>query len=208
MLNVLFEDNHIIAAVKPAGVLAQGDKTGDDSMLEEVRKYLKDKYKKPGNVFVGLLHRLDRPVSGIMLFAKTSKGASRLSEQFRNREIDKTYHALVAGKPKQKQGTLINGDMVLHYQVEKAGTYSLLKIQIEGGKYHQIRIQLSKAGWPIVGDVKHLPAGRQVADIMWHDAKAIALAATGLSFQKATEDEKINLTIDLPNSWDRYIINK
>ena len=191
MLEVLYEDNHIIAVVKPAGVLSQGDKTGDVSMLEEVKKYLKEKYKKPGNVFVGLLHRLDRPVSGIMLFAKTSKGASRLSEQFRNRKVEKTYHALVFGNPKEKRGTLINGDMVLHYQVEREGEYSLLKIQIEGGKHHQIRIQLSKAGMPIVGDVKH-------GGPVWSDKKAIALCATGISFTPATVDKMVDLSIAIP----------
>src|SRR3989338_4866904 len=107
-VRVLYEDNHIIAAVKPAGVLAQGDRTRDESVLGMVKKYLKETYKKPGNVFVGLLHRLDRPVFGIMLFAKTSKGASRLSEQFRNRIIEKSYQAIVMGKPEKERGVLIN----------------------------------------------------------------------------------------------------
>src|SRR5579862_7934523 len=106
ILTVLYEDNHIIAVAKPAGVLSQPDKSGDSSMLEEVRAYLKKKYKKPGNVFVGLLHRLDRPASGILLFAKTSKGASRLSEQFRNHQVEKSYSVLVTGKPKQERGVL------------------------------------------------------------------------------------------------------
>src|SRR3989344_9704223 len=96
-IKVLYEDNHIIAVFKPAGVLSQGDKTGDASLLDEVKMYLKEKYKKPGNVFAGLLHRLDRPVCGVMLFAKTSKGASRLSQQFRNHEIVKKYQAIVVG---------------------------------------------------------------------------------------------------------------
>src|SRR3989338_558546 len=105
-IKVVYEDNHLIAAVKPAGVLAQSDKTGDSSMLDEVRKYVKEKYRKPGNAYIGLLHRLDRPVSGIMLFAKTSKGASRLSEQFRNHEVEKIYHALVVGKSDKDRGVL------------------------------------------------------------------------------------------------------
>lgn len=191
-LEILYEDNHIIAAVKPAGVLSQGDKTGDVSMLEEVRAYLKKKYHKPGNVFVGLLHRLDRPVSGIMIFAKTSKGASRLSEQFRNREVEKTYHTLVMGQPK-KHDTLVNDDMVLHYKLVKPGKYPLLQVQIEGGKYHQIRQQLSKAKMPIVGDVKY-------GGPAWDNPKAIALCATGISFAAATVDKQINLTIEIP-SW-------
>ena len=107
-LNVLYEDNHLIAVEKPAGILVQGDKTGDTSLIEEVKNYLKIKYEKPGNTFLGLLHRLDRPVSGIVLFAKTSKGASRLSEQFRNNEIKKTYYCIVIGKPKKKKETLIS----------------------------------------------------------------------------------------------------
>src|SRR6185436_16371875 len=190
-LTVLYEDNHIIAAVKPAGVLSQGDKTGDESMLDEVKKYLKEKYKKPGNVFLGLLHRLDRPVSGIMIFAKTSKGASRLSEQFRNREIGKTYHALVAGRPARPKGILedvIEGEPVtLEYEVVKtAGERSLLKVVIHSGKYHQIRRQLSNAGCPIVGDVKY-------GGPAWHDSKSLALCATGLSFTNATGDKKVDL---------------
>ena len=189
MVKVLYEDNHLIAVIKPAGIPSQPDKSGHISMLEEVKKYLKEKYKKPGNVFVGLLHRLDRPVSGIMLFAKTSKGAARLSEQFRNNEIQKTYHALIIGRPTKDKGVLVNylgkdqklkkakeyadgKESILHYEVlqsdgrpvlsevEGAEGYSLLKIRIEGGKFHQIRAQLSLAGFPIVGDIKYLPAGR------------------------------------------------
>ncbi len=194
MINVLYEDNHIIAVVKPAGVLAQGDKTGDESMIDAVKKYLKEKYKKPGNVFLGLLHRLDRPVSGIMLFAKTSKGANRLSEQFRNRKIGKIYHAMVVGEPK-KQDTLINDDMVLHYQLVKKEKYSLLKITIEGGKYHQIRKQLSAAHLPIVGDVKY-------GGPKWDDERAIALCATGLTFETATDQKCVELSIDLPKVWE------
>ena len=94
MITVLYEDNHLIAVYKPSGVLTQGDKTGDFSIMDGVKKYLKEKYHKPGNVFLGLLHRLDRPVSGIVLFAKTSKGASRLSEQFRSHAVEKIYHAI------------------------------------------------------------------------------------------------------------------
>src|SRR5579864_2987668 len=107
-LTVLYEDNHIIAVVKPAGILSQPDKTKDVSMYDEVKKYLKEKYKKPGNVFLGLVHRLDRPAQGVLLFAKTSKGASRLSEQFRNQQIEKIYHVIVAGSPSKTKGVLTN----------------------------------------------------------------------------------------------------
>lgn len=105
-INVLYEDNHIIAVVKPAGVLTQGDKSGEVSLMDMVKDYLKEKYAKPGNVFLGLVHRLDKPVSGIVLFGKTSKGASRLSEQFRNHTIQKTYHAVVVGQPKESRGEI------------------------------------------------------------------------------------------------------
>jgi len=105
-LKVLYEDNHIIAVYKPSGVLTQGDSSGDESLMDDVKKYLKEKYNKPGNVFLGLVHRLDKPVSGIVLFGKTSKGASRLSEQFRNHTIQKTYHGIVVGKPKQEKGSI------------------------------------------------------------------------------------------------------
>ena len=105
-IKVLYEDNHIVAVVKPAGVLTQGDRTGDENLMDMVKDYLKEKYKKPGNVFLGLVHRLDKPVQGIVLFGKTSKGASRLSEQFRNHTIQKTYHAIVIGKLEKEKGEI------------------------------------------------------------------------------------------------------
>lgn len=105
-IKILYEDNHIIAVVKPAGVLTQGDRTGDKNLMDMVKDYLKKKYKKPGNVFLGLVHRLDKPVAGIVLFGKTSKGASRLSEQFRNHTIQKTYYGIVVGKPKEERGVI------------------------------------------------------------------------------------------------------
>lgn len=184
--------------------------------MDEVKKYLKEKYHKPGNVFLGLLHRLDQPVFGIMLFAKTSKGASRLSEQFRQHAIEKTYYALVRGKPKKEKGLLVNllgkdkklgkakeyedgREVKLHYELITSNhAHSLLKITIEGGKFHQIRAQLSLAGLPIVGDVKY-------GGLPWHDQKAIALCAAGISFQKATEARMVNLQIDIPETWQEYV---
>lgn len=168
-IKVLYEDNHLIAVFKPAGVLSQGDKTGDINIFNEVKKYLKEKYKKPGNVFLGLLHRLDRPVSGIILFAKTSKGASRLSEQFRNHTVEKTYHAIVIGKPKENRGALVNSlikdeklkkakerkpafakgfgearEARLYYEVVKSNdNYSLLKIRLEKGLIYQYQYHSS-----------------------------------------------------------------
>lgn len=220
IVKVLYEDNHIIAVFKPAGMLTQGDKSGDVSLFDEVKKYLKEKYKKPGNVFLGLVHRLDRPVQGIVLFAKTSKGAARLSEQFRNHEIEKIYHAVVLGKPEKDRGALIDylikdkiklkskireyrefaeKQAVLYYEVVKTnGKYSLLNIKLETGKFHQIRAQLSAAGFPILGDVKY--KGEK-----WGSEKEIALAATAIFFKTATSNEKINLKIDIPENWKNLI---
>lgn len=261
-MKILYEDNHLIAVFKPAGILSQPDKTGDVSMYDIVKDYIrtkKGKGKTPllGNVlslmsqhsvgantgvFLGLLHRLDRTVSGVMLFAKTSKGASRLSEQFRNHEVEKEYHAIVIGKLPQNRGVLTNRlikdeklkkgkerstgkEAKLYYEVinpvrnhARAGApegpvgwavsngvktnnrYSLLKINIEGGQFHQIRAQLSLAGFPILGDVKYGGKNSQ-----WNDERSIALSATGLSFKSATRDKRVNLTIKIPREWLKYI---
>jgi 23S rRNA pseudouridine1911/1915/1917 synthase len=212
-LNVLYEDNHLIAVEKPAGMLVQGDETGDVSLMDEVKDYLKKRYQKPGNVFLGLIHRLDRPVSGIVLFAKTSKGASRLSEQFRNHTVEKTYHAWVEGIPKEKSATLIHylkkddvknktsvfekeapGSQYakLSYELLKTeGEFSLLKITLDTGRPHQIRSQLAFVGHPIVGDTKY---GSKTT-VAGHDIK---LCATALSFDVATGKERKTVSIELP----------
>ncbi len=209
-LQILYEDNHIIAVYKPAGILAQGDETGDEPVFDSVKKYIKEKYKKPGNVFLGLVHRLDRPVSGIMVFAKTSKGASRLSEQFRNHEVKKTYHAVVLGKMERKKGVIISHlkknedknkvfvhrsadkdtkESELSYEiVESNDKFSLLKIKPLTGRSHQIRAQLSSIGHPIAGDIKY-GAPESLPD------NSIMLRATGLVFRTATGDESIKLEI-------------
>ena len=209
-LNILYEDNHIIAVYKPSGVLAQGDETGEESLLDLVKKYIKEKRKKPGNVFLGLIHRLDRPVSGIIIFAKTSKGASRLSEQFRNHEVEKTYHAVVSGKMDRKKGVIFSHLMKdedknkvfvrqsasrdtkeseLSYEVvESNNKFSLLKVKPLTGRSHQIRAQLSSVGHPIVGDIKY-GAKESLPD------NSIMLSATGLIFRKATGDELVKLEI-------------
>jgi 23S rRNA pseudouridine1911/1915/1917 synthase len=215
-LKILYEDNHIIAVYKPAGILSQSDMSGDVSILDEVKTNIKKKYQKPGNVFLGLVHRLDRPVSGIIVFAKTSKGASRLSEQFRNGTVEKKYSAIVTGQCQPRKGTLVNflgkdeklhkgkeytnGERaVLHYQVLRSnGQYSLLGITIEGGKFHQIRTQLSLAGFPILGDVKY--KGEK-----WQYENAIALCATEISFKKATEEEQVHLKVEPPTEWNSYV---
>lgn len=219
-LEILYEDNHLIAVLKPAGVLTQGDKSGDVSLMDEVKKYLKEKYKKPGNVFLGLLHRLDRNVFGIVLFAKTSKGASRLSEQFRERSVEKIYHAIVLGKPEQKKGNLINYlnkdeiknkvsisdkkkpgfELVeLSFEVISSNNkYSLLKINLKTGKSHQIRAQLAFLGFPVLGDKKYgapfvLPDNR------------LGLCATSIAFKLATENQRKLISIPLPKEWKEYL---
>jgi 23S rRNA pseudouridine1911/1915/1917 synthase len=212
-LQVLYEDNHLIAVNKPAGILTQPDKTGDPSLMDEVKYILKNKYEKPGNVFLGLLHRLDRNVSGIVLFAKTSKGAARLSEQIRKREFIKTYTARVEGVPEPASNTLIDyllkdeeNNFVsivseitpgaqraeLSYEtLSTDGKFSILRIKLGTGRTHQIRVQLSDIGCPIVGDKKY---GSSIE----LPERAIALTATELTFKTATTDEMQTIKIDFP----------
>ncbi|MEG1520809.1 MAG: RNA pseudouridine synthase, partial [Clostridia bacterium] len=176
-LQVLFEDNHIIVVVKPQNIPSQADISGDEDMLTIIRNYLKKKYGKPGNVFVGLVHRLDRPTGGVMVFAKTSKAASRLSEAIREGEFEKTYLAVVDGKPKEDEGTYVHylkkntmTNMVyvvpsatdgakraeLNYQVlEAKGKFNLVRVQLITGRGHQIRVQMSTEGTPICGDSRY-----------------------------------------------------
>lgn len=216
-LKIFYEDNHIIAVYKSAGILSQGDDSKEESLFDLVKKHIKEKYQKRGNAFLGLIHRLDRPVSGIILFAKTSKGASRLSEQFRNHEVEKTYHTVVFGKMERKKGFIISHlkkdedknkvfvhkipdadtkESELSYEViESNNKYSLLKIKPLTGRSHQIRAQLSSISHPIVGDIKY-GAPESLPD------NSIMLRATGLIFKKAASDELIKIEIpllELPN---------
>ena len=231
-LQVLYEDNHVIAVVKPAGVLSQGDQTGKSSIFDAVKKYLKEKYSKPGNVFLGLVHRLDKPVSGIILFAKTSKGASRLSEQFRNHTIQKTYHAIVVGNLKQKQGDLKEKvskisffaegfanktDKEILEAVKKATKTRAAEVYYEvvssNGKYSLLKV-LPKTGRfhqirIQMAEMGHPILGdheysKKKSDI-WKDKNGIALCASGLSFKSATGDKVIDLKIDLPKDWGQYV---
>lgn len=173
----LYEDNHIIIVRKEAGEIVQGDKTGDTPLSETVKAYLKEKYNKPGNVFCGVVHRIDRPVTGVVLFAKTSKALSRLNEMLKKGEIHKTYWALVEGKREKKEDDIeswllsdgkTNKTRVvaegtegaklsrLHYRVIAEGErYSLLEVKLLTGRKHQIRAQLSSTGTPIKGDLKY-----------------------------------------------------
>ena len=215
-LQVLYEDNHLIAVYKPAGILVQGDRSGEACLMDEVKEFLKEKYKKNGNVFLGLVHRLDRNVSGIVLFAKTSKGASRLSEQFRQHTVEKIYHAVVVGKPKHQQQALqhwlvkdenknkttvydrqVSGSAlaVLEYEVVGSnGKYTLLKIKLGTGRSHQIRAQLAFVGLPLVGDLKY---GAPEA----LPQQEIALSATSLSFDLATKEERKTISVAIPAHW-------
>lgn len=176
-MDILWEDNHLLFANKPAGVPVQGDSTGDEHFLEMVEEYIRVKYQKPGAAYVGLVHRIDRPVSGIVLFAKTSKALSRLNEIFKEKRNIKMYHALTTNPLESETGTLehyLNKDSnthrahayvkpkggakhsVLHYKLLSniAGRY-LYEITLETGRFHQIRAQLSKMGSPILGDLKY-----------------------------------------------------
>lgn len=193
-LLVLFEDNHIIIINKRAGDITQGDKTGDIPLSDVVKDYLKDKYHKEGNVFLGVVHRLDRPTSGVIIFAKTSKSLERLNKMLRDKEIQKTYWAVVKNHPEKETATLINflkknpvnnksavynkeidgsKKAVLHYKVtQKFDNYSLLEINLETGRHHQIRSQLAAIGFPIKGDVKYgFPRTNKDASIHLHARK-------------------------------------
>jgi len=212
-IKVLYEDNHLIAVYKPAGTIVQGDKSGDISMIEEVKSYLKNKYNKPGNVFLGLVHRLDRNVDGIVLFAKTSKGASRVSQQWREHTVEKIYHAWVMGIVTEQKMTLINylrhddnQNYTEVFDIEKPdteraelsfdlvktdGEYSLLKVTLKTGRQHQIRAQLSHIKHPIVGDSKY------GSTVRLPDQK-IALTETSLTFNTATTNERKTVTLEIP----------
>lgn len=176
-MTVIYEDNHIIIINKTASEIVQGDKTGDTPLSETVKQYLKEKYQKPGNVFIGVTHRLDRPVSGLVVFAKTSKALSRLNEMFKKGEVEKTYWAVVKNPPKELEGELVNylvrnekQNKSYAYEVEKPGSkkavlnyrvigksdnYYLLEVDLKTGRHHQIRCQLAKMGCPIKGDLKY-----------------------------------------------------
>ncbi len=212
-MTVLYEDNHIIAVNKSSSEIVQGDKTGDQPLSETIKLYLKEKYNKPGDVFLGVVHRLDRPVSGVVLFAKTSKALTRLNEMFRTQEIKKTYWAIVKEKPEQPEGRLEhyltrnekqNKSMAydkprsdakkaaLSYRmIAQSDTYYLLEVQLETGRHHQIRCQLAKMGCPIKGDLKYgFPRSNPNGGISLH--------ARSVAFIHPVSKEFIQLTAPLP----------
>ena len=175
-LQILFEDNHIIVINKRVGDIVQGDRTGDKPLSDVVKEYIKEKYNKPGKAFLGVVHRLDRPTSGVVIFAKTSKSLERLNKMLREKKIDKTYWAIVKNKLPLEKDTLIHylkknsknnkssafkketegcKKAVLHYKtIKELNTYFLLEIDLETGRHHQIRCQLANIGCPIKGDLK------------------------------------------------------
>lgn len=208
-LRVLYEDNHVIVVVKEKNVLSQADNTHDIDMLTIIKKYLKEKYNKPGNVYLGLVHRLDRPVSGIMVFAKTSKAASRLSDQVRKKEIKKTYMAVVKGIIKKDEDTFVdyllkldNGntivttkdkgkESVLTYKVLKRNyekNETLVSIDLKTGRHHQIRVQFASRGYPLCGDQRY---GKS-------DKTQIALCAYKLEFIHPTTKQLMKFEIEKP----------
>ena len=176
-MTVVYEDNHIIVVNKTASEIVQADKTGDTPLSETVKQYLKEKYQKPGNVFLGVTHRLDRPVSGLVIFAKTSKALTRLNEMFRAGEVKNTYWAVVKNAPKESEGELVHflvrnekqnksyaydkevpnsKKAVLDYRlIGRSDNYYLLEVDLKTGRHHQIRCQLAKMGCPIKGDLKY-----------------------------------------------------
>jgi 23S rRNA pseudouridine1911/1915/1917 synthase len=218
-LTILFEDNHCLAVEKPARIPTAGDSSEDESLLEMAKAYLKQKYNKPGNVFLGLVHRLDRPVSGVVLFARTSKGAARLSEQFRVGSIHKHYLALVEGVVAAESAELCDWLLkneatntvrvvsenspgakrsVLRYRRRQAGRgLTLLEVTPLTGRSHQIRVQLAHAGHPIYGDGKygsiHSLGGR------------IALHAAELTFEHPVRHEPVTVTAPMPGEWQRLL---
>ena len=212
-LQVIYEDNHIIVVNKRAGDIVQGDKTGDKPLSEVVKDYIKLKYNKPGNVYLGVVHRLDRPTTGIVLFSKTSKALPRLNKLFAEKKANKTYWAIVKHVPEKLSDTLINWlkknpknnkstayskevngskRAILHYETLKVlDNYILLEVALETGRHHQIRCQLANIGSPIKGDLKY------GFDRSNKDA-SISLHARRLQFIHPVSNETIDVTAPLP----------
>ena len=213
-IDVIYEDNHIIVVNKTSSDIVQGDKTGDETMPDKIKEFLKEKYDKPGNVFCGVVHRLDRPTSGAVVFAKTSKALTRLNEQFKDRATKKTYWAVVENEPKEKTGILVHylkknekqnksypslteiagsKKASLEYRlIAKSDKYFLLEIELHTGRHHQIRVQLSTIGCIIKGDVKY-GARRSNAD------GSIHLHARYLELYHPTTKELIKITAPVPD---------
>ncbi len=210
---VLFEDNHLLVVNKLPSQIVQGDRTGDEPLSEGIKRYLKEKYDKPGNVFLGVVHRLDRPVSGLVLFARTSKALARLNRQVAGREVMKTYWAVVGNRPPAEQGRLIDHlvkdegknksfvvskpgknakEAILDYRlVASSDRYHLLEVNLETGRHHQIRVQLARMGCPIKGDLKYgYPRSNEGGFIHLH--------ARSLEFLHPVKGEKMAFVAEPP----------
>jgi 23S rRNA pseudouridine1911/1915/1917 synthase len=221
MLNILYEDNHLLVINKPCGILVQGDETGDEPLVEMAKAFIKQKYQKPGEVFLGVVHRLDRPVSGVVVFARTSKALERMNELFRNKETKKTYLALVTTRPPKDTDTLIHwlekdekrNKTTAYIRESAKGQRSELTYQLKGhssgkfllevnpvtGRPHQIRVQLATMGCPILGDLKYGAAAPL-------PNASIALHAHKLEFIHPVKKERIEIVADLPptNHWKTF----
>ena len=220
-MTVVYEDNHIIVVNKTSSEIVQGDKTGDTPLSETVKEYIKVKYNKPGNVFLGVTHRLDRPVSGLVVFAKTGKALSRLNDMFRLGEVKKTYWAIVKDRPKELEGELTHWlvrnekqnksyaydkerpnskKAILRYKlIGHSQNYHLLEVDLQTGRHHQIRCQLAKMGCPIKGDLKYgFPRSNPDGSICLH--------ARRVTFVHPVSKEVIDLTAPLPNGnlWNGF----
>lgn len=214
-INILYEDNHLLVVEKPVYMPVCEDESHDLDLLSVLKNYLKEKYQKPGNVYLGLVHRLDRPVGGVMVFARTSKAASRLSKEIVNHELEKVYLAVVEGevlesgemfdylvKDQKKNQSYVTDkqhgkEARLHYKrLGYRNGFSLVEIHLETGRSHQIRVQFSSRGFPLVGDAKYNPH---------HDGKtSIALFAKKLSFYHPVTKEKLSFKLEVPK---RYPFN-
>lgn len=220
-MQVIYEDNHLIIVSKRSGEIVQGDKTGDKTLGDAVKQYIKERYAKPGNVFLGVVHRLDRPVSGLVVFARTSKALSRLNDMFRDGKVHKTYWAITKNAPAVPEATLTNWltrnekqnksyaydhevpgskKAVLHYKViGRSDNYTLIKVNLMTGRHHQIRCQLAGIGCPIKGDLKY-GARRSNPD------GSISLLAHSIEFTHPVSKEQISLTAPMPEDklWGEF----
>lgn len=220
-MTVLYEDNHLMVVNKEPGEIVQGDKTGDEPLVETLKRWLKEKYGKPGNVFLGVVHRLDRPVGGVVVFAKTSKALTRLNEMFRKGEVHKTYWALTRNKPTLPAARLVNWittvektnkstaharpvagakEAALSYAHRASSDrYHLLEVNLETGRKHQIRVQLSAAGMPVKGDLKY-------GDKRSNPDGSISLLARRILFEHPVSHEMIDITAPLPSDklWQAF----
>ncbi|MFT4595664.1 MAG: 23S rRNA pseudouridine1911/1915/1917 synthase [Bacteroidia bacterium] len=220
-IEILYEDNHLIAVNKPCGVLIQGDKTGDEPLAEMVKAYIKKTKNKPGDVYLGIIHRLDRPVSGVVLFAKTSKALVRMNKMFAERETKKVYWAVVTKRPQEEKGRLIHWlrkdheknrskafnteakhtkHAELTYKVLRAlDRHTLLEVYPKTGRHHQIRVQLSKMGCSIKGDLKYGASDN-------NKDKSIHLHARRLEFEHPVKKEPIKIEANPPleNLWQEF----